>query len=327
MMQSTPSQAEPQPTLPPSPDWRMLLRMTRLPFLTLTASACVLGFAFAWSCGCGFDGWTAAITLLLALMAHAGANVLNDYHDARSGADAANTQGLYPFSGGSRLIQQGLVSEQDTRQWAWALLILVALGGLWLLVMSGGGLFWIGIAGLLLAWAYSAPPLQLAHRGLGELATGLAWWLVVLGADYVQRRHFLIIPTFTALSFALLVTNVLIVNGFADAPSDAQVGKNTLVVRLGLRGAALLYGLIALLAHGWLVLGVWLLIPPPKALWALASLPLSLVSFGLLWRYAQQQAKGLQPAVQQLRPAVVLGIAACQLHAWVLAAGLVATRV
>lgn len=326
--QPHPSLAAPPP-LPasPPPDGRMLLRMARWPFLSLTVSACVLGFAFAWSCDCGFDGWLAALTLGLALMAHAGANMLNDFYDARSGADAANTRALTPFSGGSRLIQHGQVSAQEMGRWGWALLALVALGGLVLLVRSGSGLFWLGVGGLLLAWAYTAPPLQLAHRGLGELATGLAWWLVVLGADYVQRGQFHIVPAFTAVGFALLVMNVLLVNGFADAPADAQVGKNTLVVRLGLRGAAALSALLVLLAHGWLVLGVWLLIPPPKALWALSAAPFGLASAALLWRYARQVAQGPLPAVHQLRPAVILAIAACLLHAWALAAGLVATRV
>lgn len=48
----------------------------------------------------------------------------------------------------------------------------------------------------------------------------LAWWLVVLGADYVQRRGF--IPAPTALSFAVLAANILLINGFPDAPADAQ---------------------------------------------------------------------------------------------------------
>ena len=51
--------------------------------------------------------------MLLALVAHAGANVLNDYFDARNGADDANQQGLFPFTGGSRLIQNGAVSVAE----------------------------------------------------------------------------------------------------------------------------------------------------------------------------------------------------------------------
>ena len=47
----------------PAPGWRMLLRMTRPGFLLLTAAACLLGMAFAWACGCGFDVPKAAATL------------------------------------------------------------------------------------------------------------------------------------------------------------------------------------------------------------------------------------------------------------------------
>lgn len=291
----------------------MLIRMTRPGFLLLTVAACLLGMSFALACGCGFDGLKAAATLLLAVTAHAGANVLNDYHDARNGADAANQQGLFPFSGGSRLIQAGQVSEADTARWAAVLLLVLVPAGLLLAFYSGGGLLLVGMAGLLLAWAYSAPPLQLMSRGFGELAVAAAWWLVVVGADYVQRRQFFVIPAVTAVSFALLVANILLINGVPDAAADARVGKNTLVVRLGAEGTAWLYLGLAWLAHGWLVAAVWLLIPPREALWGLVSLPLSLAGAALLLRRARQP--------QRLRPAIVLTIAAAMLHALALAAG------
>ena len=303
------------PSPPASPNWRTLLRMTRPGSLLLTVAACLLGMAFALACGCGFDPLRAAATLALAVTAHAGANVLNDYHDALSGADAANQEGLFPFSGGSRLIQQGLVSEADTARWAAVLLLLLVVpAGLLLALHSGGGLVLIGVAGLFLAWAYSAPPLALMARGLGEVAVALAWWLVVLGADYVQRRQFFVIPAATAASFALLAANILLANGFPDAAADARVGKKTLVVRLGARRAAWAYLLVALLAHGWLALAVWLLIPPARALWGLASLPLSLAAGALLLRHAGQP--------QRLRPAIVLTIAAALAHALAIAAAL-----
>ena len=62
---------------------------------------------------------------------------------------------------------------------------LVVVAGLLLALHSGGGLLLIGATGLLLGWAYSAPPLSLMSRGLGELTVAACWWLVVVGADYV----------------------------------------------------------------------------------------------------------------------------------------------
>jgi 1,4-dihydroxy-2-naphthoate octaprenyltransferase len=156
--------------------------------------------------------------------------------------------------------------------------------------------------------------LALMSRGLGEAAVALAWWLVVLGADYTQRGHFSVITAATAVSLALLLANILLINGFPDAEPDARVGKRTLVVRLGPIPAAGFYLGLALLAHGWLATSVWLLITPRAAMWGLVSLPLSLAAAGLLWRHAA--------APQRLRPAIALTIAAASLHGLAMAAGL-----
>lgn len=301
------------PTPPPPLDWRLLLCMTRPGFLLVTAAACALGLASASASG-DVNAPAALATVLLALMAHAGANVLNDYHDARNGADEANEQGLFPFSGGSRLIQQGVVSVAATGRWAAVLLLTLMPAGLWLAVHSGPGLLLIGAAGLFLGWAYSAPPLALMSRGLGELAVAGAWWLVVLGADYVQRGAFAVAPALSGIGVALLVANILLVNGFPDAPADARVGKRTLVVRLGARRASWLYLGLALLAHVGLALAVAWHGLPTGALWGLVSLPAALGSAVLVLRHGAQ--------AQRLRPAIALGIGAAVAHALALAAGL-----
>jgi 1,4-dihydroxy-2-naphthoate octaprenyltransferase len=288
--------------------------MTRPGFLVITAVACVLGTAVAAACGHGPNAWTALATLVLAVLMHAAANVLNDYHDALNGADDANTQGLFPFTGGARLIQNGQVSTQDTHNLAKALIVFLIPCGLLLAVKTGGGLMLLGFAGLLLGWAYSAPPLALMKRSLGEVTVALTWGLVVVGADYVQRKNFFVIPVAVAVSFALLVGNILLINGCPDAVADAQVGKRTLVVRLGATRAAWLYLVVALLAHAWLMAGVWLFIHPEPALWGLASLPLSLVAFVLLRKHADEPTR--------LAPAIVLTIAAAVLHGLAMSAGL-----
>ena len=295
--------------------WRTLVQMTRPGFLVITAVACVLGASVAVACGHEPNVWTALAALLLAVLMHAAANVINDYHDALNGADAANTQGLFPFTGGARLIQNGHVTTQDTHNLAKALTVFLIPCGLLLAVKTGGGLVVLGLAGLLLGWAYSAPPLALMTRGLGEASVAIAWGLVVVGADYVQRKHFFVIPVAVAVSFALLVGNILVINGFPDALADAQVGKRTLVVRLGARRAAWLYLAVALLAHAWLWAGVWWFIHPEPALWGLVSLPLSLVAFVLLLKHAEQPTR--------LVPAIVLTIAAAVLHGLAMSAGLV----
>jgi 1,4-dihydroxy-2-naphthoate polyprenyltransferase len=289
------------------PSLRLLVRMTRPAFLLLTVVACVLGTATAAACGCGLDLPLALGAMVLAVLAHAAGNVLNDLHDARNGADQANTQGIFPFTGGSRLIQNGVVNERDTADLVKALLVFLVPAGLLLAIHVGEGMLLVfGVAGLALAWAYSAPPLKLMSRGLGEFAVALAWFLVVLGADFVQRRQFFLIPASVALNLALLVAALLLINGFPDTGADAAVGKRTLVVRLGANRACALYWILVVSAHSWLVSSVWLLVPPTQALWGLVSTPFSLAAAGWLTHFRHQP--------ERLKPALALTVMAVLLH-------------
>ena len=299
------------------PHWRQQAalhwRMTRPGFLLVTLSACLVGLASAAQAG-PLDAGLALATVVLACIAHAGANVLNDWHDARNGADAANGEGLHPFTGGSRLIQQGAVSERQTARWSALLLIGLVPLGMLLAARAGSGLLLIGAAGLLVAWAYSAPPFKLMSRGLGEPAVAVAWWLVVLGADYVQRGQLAAAPALLGVPTALLVACVLLINGFPDARSDASVGKRTLVVRLGARRAALLFAALVALAHAWLMFCAMSWLRWPGIAWGWLSLPPAAAAAALLWRHATQP--------QALRSAIVLTVISANLHGLALAAGL-----
>ena len=291
-------------------------RMTRPGFLLVTPLACGVGIASAYAAGISLNGPLALLTVLLATALHAAANVLNDYEDHRNGADAANTSAIRPFSGGAGLIQAQEVTAQQTRQFAFALFAAVAIGGLWLLAQVGVGILYVGLAGVLLAWAYSAPPLALMSRGLGELAVALAWWLMVLGADFVQRQSFALEPLLLGAPYACLMANVLLINGLPDAAADAQVGKRTLVVRLGARGAAALYALLLFKAAAVLWFAQCYLGLPATVLWALAPLLLGVVALICLLRAIAGRAS--------LKPAIVLTIATVLLHGAVLVALLVA---
>jgi 1,4-dihydroxy-2-naphthoate octaprenyltransferase len=229
---------------------------TRPAFLSVTLVGCLIGLAAASADGVALEAGRALLTVLAALLAHAAGNVINDYHDAKSGADDANTGRLFPFTGGSRFIQNGVLTLRETASFGYGMLALVVPAGLWLATEAGAGLLAIGAAGLALGWAYSAPPLKLVARGLGELVIVACWLLVVIGADYVQRGAFAWTPVAAGLGFALLVANILYINQFPDHDGDAAVGKRTLVVRFGPESAKRGYFSVAMIAYGWLVLQV-----------------------------------------------------------------------
>jgi len=287
---------------------------TRPPFLSVTLVGCLIGLATAHGSGVHINALTAVVTVLFALIAHAGGNVINDYHDAVSGADSANTERLFPFTGGSRFIQNGVLSPAQTARFGYGLLALVIPAGLWLTWHSGPGLIAIGLAGLIVGWAYSAPPFKLMARGLGEFGIVAGWLLIIIGTDFVQRGAFSPLPAMAGLSYALLVANILYINQFPDHQGDAASGKRTLVVILGPQAAKWGYLLLAIVAYAWLVVMVANNHIPQKAAGAALTLVLSFHAGRLLLRHATEPAE-LAGAIKQT-------IAAANLHGLALAAAL-----
>lgn len=291
---------------------------TRPAFLTASLMASLLGLAIVWHDGHAFDITLALVTLLFALLAHAGVNVLNDYYDELNGTDAQNTGRIFPFTGGSRFIQNGVLTAVQTRNFGFALLAGVMLAGLWLMARSAPQLLYVGLAGLFIGWAYSAPPFKLNSRGLGELSVAMGILAITVGADFVQRKGFAVAPFIAGLSYALLTSGLLYINQFPDRAADTAAGKLHWVARLEVKNARWGYVLIVVLAYVWLLLSVVLGGLPLLALLALLSLPLSVKAARLLLRHAAQP--------QQLGEAIKLTIGAMMAHGALLSLALILTK-
>jgi 1,4-dihydroxy-2-naphthoate octaprenyltransferase len=288
---------------------------TRPAFLSASLMACVVGLAVAWQGNLAFDPWLALVTLVFALLAHAGANVLNDYYDALNGTDAQNTQRIFPFTGGSRFIQNGVLTLVQTRNFGFALMAGVAAAGLWLMERSAPQLIYIGLAGLFIGWAYSAPPFRLNSRGWGELCIAAGFLAIVVGVDFVQRKTFAVAPVVAGLSYALLVANLLYINQFPDRAADTAAGKLHWVARLPVNKARWGYLLIAASAHAWLIAAVAAGLLPLWALLGLLSLPMSFEAAHQLLQHAHRP--------QKLAGAIKLTIAAAMVHGASLSIGLI----
>ena len=223
----------------------LVLRMVRAPFFTATIAPILVGTSLSWKINRLFDLSVFLCALFSMLLLHAAANMLNDYFDHLSGADWFQTNPVKPFTGGSRVIQEGLVKPRTMLLSGVTSLILGSLLGLWLVKVTGVTLLLIGIVGVFLAYFYTAPPIMLAHRGFGELAVGLAFGILpTIGAYYVQSKGFDWRVLIASLPIALLIVAVLWVNEIPDAPSDERAGKRNLVVRLGKKASAICYCLI-----------------------------------------------------------------------------------
>ena len=245
--------------------------ITRVPFTS--ASIFPMLAIAAYYAGLG-DSLFSVTSLLLAvfgvLLLHLSSNVFNDYFDVSDGTDEANNEYFQPggaaITGGSRAIELGIITLNKTKTVAMSLLfasLLVACLLFYNIYKFTGatsnveGALAVGLSGLFLGYFYTARPLRLvARRGLGELAIFLAFGpLLTLGTGYAistETIGFLSSEFYMLLSlgvpFGLLTTNILYINQFPDAESDAETGKNHLVVTFGKKAARWGYLVILSLA-------------------------------------------------------------------------------
>ncbi len=259
--------------------WTVLLS-TRLPFLTATIVPILLGLAVAGRDGY-FSWWLALITLAGGAAIHVGLNTANDVFDALSGADDANVNPTQ-YSGGSRVIQHGLVSlKQMSVVSAGAYATGIAIGIYLAIERSSPELFAIGVIGVALSVFYTAPPLRLVHHGLGELTTAVGFGpLMVLGAYVVQARQLSAEAFVASVPVAILIALILYVNEIPDRNSDASVGKRTLPVRLSPDAVTAGFLAAALAAFAVVAVAAIIGVLPRPALLALLALPMAFKIYG-----------------------------------------------
>jgi 1,4-dihydroxy-2-naphthoate octaprenyltransferase len=266
-----------QPTTKMPPLWVVKLRA---PFFTADLVPVCLGAAIAWARTGAFDLWYFLLTLIGAICVNAGINMTNDYFDHTWGSDEINTEFANPFTGGSRLIQMGLVEPRIVLWQGIGFFVLGGLIGLFLACARSWAVLWIGVIGVFCGYFYTAPPLRLVRSGIGELLVGACVGsLMVLGAYVVQTTTTSWEPVIAGLPVLVLGSLILWINQFQDAPADAAVGKNHWVVRMGRRRAVTAYGLLLAAVYLSLVAGVLFGGVTPFALLGLLTLPIAVKAY------------------------------------------------
>jgi len=209
-----------------------------------------------------FDPAAAGLCLLFALLVQVGTNFANDYYDFVHGADTAARVGP------RRAVASGLVRPSDMRRATAAVFAAAFAAGLGLLHWGGPWMLAIGIASILCGIAYTGGPWPLGYLGLGDLFVFVFFGLVAVGATYfVQAGRITHQAVLAGVPVGLLAANILLVNNYRDAETDAATGKRTLVVRFGRRCARAQFAASLLIAFAVPVLfaatgyGPWCLLP------------------------------------------------------------------
>ena len=256
---------------------RLYLRAMRAPFFTASGMSVMVGAACAWHFGAPRDYVALAVSLVGVIALQAGANLANDYYDHLSRNDEVN-RWYGPFSGGSRVIQDGLLPAKSMLAAAGAAFAIAMCAMGYLLATRGG---WpipvLALAGLVIGFLYTADPVRLAYHGLGEAAIFVAFGpLTTMGAYYVQAGRIDEAAFWSGVPPGLLVALILIVNEFPDFEADSSVAKNNLIVLLGLERGVALVAAVYVLAYATVAWMVASGLAPAPALLALATLPAAL---------------------------------------------------
>ena len=241
---------------------------TSRPFsLTAAISPVLVGTAVAGYQGVFNIGLFLA-TLFSCLFLQIGTNYFNEYFDHRYGLDHAGSLGS------STVIFRNEMSAAQVLGGAVTSFTIAVLLGILLIFLVGPAIILFGIAGMLIAYFYSAKPFKFASRGLGDILVYIAMgFLMTWGAYYVQIHQWSWTAFAASVPVGFLVTSILNMNNVRDYQDDRAVNKKALPVRFGVRFGQLfhatlligsyvattifaLVGLLPLLA-----LGVWLTFP------------------------------------------------------------------
>jgi 1,4-dihydroxy-2-naphthoate octaprenyltransferase len=274
----------------------ILIKELRAEFLPASVLSVLLGTAIAHARTGAFDPLLFALTLAGVVFIHLGTNVANDYFDHRSGNDACNTDFVRPFTGGSRLIQENLISPGAVLALSICLLAAAVAVGIALAVLRGPYIILLGVVGIASGVFYVAPPVNLASRGLGELLIGLDFGvLTVAGSYFVQTRTVSWGSVVASLPLAVLIAAIVFINEFQDMNADARVGKRTLVVRMGLEKASKIYGWIMISSFVPVLAGAASGLMPRTTLIAFGALPFAIKAI-VIARQKHGFPKELAPA-------------------------------
>lgn len=192
------------------------------------------------------------LSLISAILLHAATNLTNDYYDVKNGLDtvAVATAQYRPHP-----LVQGLLPAEQVRWVAYGLFGIAAAIGLYLSMVCGQIVFWIGIIGLLAGLTYTAPPIKYKYVALGELSVFLMWGpLMVEGAYYVQMQMLSTRAFWVSLPFGVLVALVLLANNIRDIEHDRTRGIHTLAILLGPRYGLYIYLLFMILAYAGILI-------------------------------------------------------------------------
>ncbi len=212
---------------------RQSLTLGRIKFLSYSPILYGLGATIATFRGEEFSLYYFALGQIIVWVVHMMTHFYNEYYDFDS--DILN-QHPSPWTGGSRILPKGILRLEDSL----ILAILTTILSLFLsTLMPSQTTFLVCLLAILLSWGYSAPPLAFCRRGLGELITTVVLNILTPVLGFLLQNGNLIPGRTRDLLLVLFPLAIIefirmMVMNMPDRDCDAAVGKDTLIVKIGM---------------------------------------------------------------------------------------------
>lgn len=270
-------------------------KLSRIPFLSVGILPLFLGFVLAWQYGyrgpLGLYLLSTWAVILIMWMTY----YLGEWNDLQG--DRIN-QTFNPYSGGSRILVQGVFPPWVSLLLGYGCLIGGILSGLYIYYryQTGPLTLWLGGVGIFSGFFYSGKPFRWAYRGIGEVLIGFCYgWLPVATGFYLFTGFFTPKIFWLSIPIGISIFNVILINEIPDEEADRIIGKRNLVVRFGKERMIDLYMGLSILS-GLFFIKMMMVSHKPLWLLFLSAIPILLILWNLLmaWQETYREAKGLE---------------------------------
>jgi 1,4-dihydroxy-2-naphthoate polyprenyltransferase len=253
---------------------KVLFLETRPQFLTLIPCVLAPGIALAYFAGGSFNWAHLILALIGSLLIHASVNILNDYTDWVRGTDKLVIR--TPFSGGSGLIKDGMLSPRMVLIEGIATLSISLLIGVYFIYLYPV-LLWVVAGGALLTVLYTP---VLTKTVITEIFPGLGLGVIpVIGAYVVMQPvgKVAITPALIWLSVpaGILVSGLLWINELPDIKADTATGRRHAVLLMGTKAGAWGYVSLLVATYASIIIPIALGVLPVWCLAGLFTIPLA----------------------------------------------------
>ncbi|MDE0132483.1 MAG: 1,4-dihydroxy-2-naphthoate polyprenyltransferase [bacterium] len=196
---------------------------------TLWASVAPVTVGTGLAVGDGAFRWDAFfMTLIVGIAIQVAANFANDASDAARSADTPDRLGP------RRMVSEGIISSRQMWMATWAAVAVALAAGLFLILIAGWVLVWVGTLSVLAMLTYVGGPWPYGYRGLGELFVFVFFGLVAtVGTRFVHDATAPIEAWALAVPMGTLASAILVANNLRDIETDERAGKRTLAVMMG----------------------------------------------------------------------------------------------